>query len=218
MTKSPLGWRDSLLEILKEQFGNQPEFTLQQVYQVAYDKLQAEHPNCQNVNANIRFTLQGLRDRNIINFTGNNGTYTWAWCSEETTQTPDGYIYIIENLLNGGYKIGKTTQPDKRFTQLKVGKKARVIGLWKTPDFAAIEKELHREYKDYRVPQSEWFVLGEQKLLEVVELLEYANNTECEELDLPTLNQPITFRQKVLYWVKTYLPTFYRPFSPLLAN
>ena len=74
--------------------------------------------------------------------------------------TDAGYIYLIKSLILGGYKIGKTRNPDQRFSQLNVPKKATVVACWYTEQMSRLEKALHKKFKSVRVPQSEWFDLS----------------------------------------------------------
>ena len=74
--------------------------------------------------------------------------------------TDPGYIYLIKSLILGGYKIGKTINPDQRFSQLEVPKKATVVACWSVNQMSMLEKSLHKTFKSARVPQSEWFDLS----------------------------------------------------------
>ena len=81
------------------------------------------------------------------------------------TMTIDaGYIYLIKSRILGGYKVGKTTNPDQRFSQLNVPKKATVVACWYTEQMSNLEKAIHKKFKDVRVPQSEWFDLSQDNL------------------------------------------------------
>ena len=93
-----------------------------------------------------------------------------------------GYIYIIENQVGGlgGFKIGKTINPKRRFQQLKVGTKARLVGFWKSDRYSEIEKELHKIFNHLRIPQSEWFALEKDKLKHLIDRLN--RSATCVEL------------------------------------
>lgn len=73
-----------------------------------------------------------------------------------TNNVPDeGHVYIIEK--RGVIKIGQSRKDclDRRLKQLKPD---RILGV--TPpraDYKQLETSLHREYKQHRLPQSEWF-------------------------------------------------------------
>jgi hypothetical protein len=92
-----------------------------------------------------------------------------------------GYIYVIENIVRdlGGFKVGITTKPSRRFKELSIGLKALVVGLWETTDYKLIERSLHTQYTDARVPQSEWFALTTKELADVIKYLNsIANNLQ----------------------------------------
>ena len=84
-----------------------------------------------------------------------------------------GYIYVIENIVRdlGGFKVGITTNPSRRFKELSIGLKALVVGLWETSDYKLIERSLHSQYTDVRVPQSEWFAFTLSELTAVIKHL-----------------------------------------------
>ena len=225
MTRSTIGWKPALLDILKENFGNQKSFTLQQVYQVAHQKMSEYYPENNNIGHAIRATLQSLRDSDIINFEDNDGNYSWQWCPETAKKPTEGYIYIIENVVFNegigsiaGYKIGKTTRPDSRFRQLCVGTKARLVAYYRSVDYTSIEKALHKRYDKYRVPQSEWFMLPETSLLDLLEVLDNEENCEGLYLETGPATKTESFQKKASDWIKRWLPTFSRPFRPMLAN
>ena len=89
-----------------------------------------------------------------------------------------GYIYVVKNEVGGmgGYKIGKTINPQRRFRELKIGTKASLVGLWSSERYSSIEKLLHKKFAEYRVPQSEWFALASDKLQDLITRL---NNSAC---------------------------------------
>jgi hypothetical protein len=82
-----------------------------------------------------------------------------------------GYVYLIENLLGEGYKIGITDNIHRRFKQLEIGSKAACIGYWSSPNYKNLEKFLHTQFNPQNVPQSEWFILTDDQLIWAVEWL-----------------------------------------------
>ena len=72
-----------------------------------------------------------------------------------------GIIYLIRN--GDLHKIGTTTNLQRRMKELKPDKIIRTL---ERTDYREIEKELHRKYKDVRLPQSEYFRLSDQQLAE----------------------------------------------------
>ena len=85
-----------------------------------------------------------------------------------TLEIKTGFVYVLKSTLLGGYKIGITTSPSSRFKALAVGSKAELVGYWSVDAYRELEKQLHKEYADKRVPQSEWFDLTDKELLEVI--------------------------------------------------
>ena len=76
-----------------------------------------------------------------------------------------GYVYVIQNLLGEGYKIGITDNIHRRFKQLEIGTKAACIGYWSSDRYKQLEKFLHTQFNPQNVPQSEWFILNDEQLL-----------------------------------------------------
>ena len=66
-----------------------------------------------------------------------------------------GYVYLIRNGTDL-YKIGITTDLKQRIKQLKPD---QIIKTLETDDYEDLEKQLHKKYKDVRLPQSEYFRL-----------------------------------------------------------
>ena len=102
-----------------------------------------------------------------------------------TTTSKDGrigYVYIIENLLSEGYKIGITDNIHRRFKQLEIGSKAVCVGYWSSPTYRQLEKFLHTQFNPQNVPQSEWFMLSAEQLTWTINWLD--NNGSRVELNL----------------------------------
>jgi len=85
-----------------------------------------------------------------------------------------GYIYLIFNTVGelGGYKIGKTINPARRFKSLKVGSKAKLIQMWYLENYSQLERRLHKMFAHLRVPQSEWFALKPADIKDMQYLLD----------------------------------------------
>ena len=75
---------------------------------------------------------------------------------------PEGFVYLIRN--QDIYKIGITENLLNRMSQLEPDE---IIDTIKCSNYREVEKELHREYKDCRIPQTEYFRLDERQVLEV---------------------------------------------------
>jgi len=72
-----------------------------------------------------------------------------------------GIVYLIRN--GDLHKIGTTKNLQRRMKQLKPDE---IVKTLETTKFRSIEKELHRKYKDVRLPQTEYFRLTDQQLAE----------------------------------------------------
>ena len=73
-----------------------------------------------------------------------------------------GWIYIIKN--GDLYKIGITKNLKNRMRQLKPDKV--VIKLYSSK-FKELERELHKRYKNVRIPQTEYFRLDQSQISEI---------------------------------------------------
>ena len=73
-----------------------------------------------------------------------------------------GFVYLIRN--QDIFKIGITENLLNRMSQLEPDE---VIDVIKCSNFKEIERNLHKDYKQCRIPQTEYFRLNENQLLEV---------------------------------------------------
>jgi len=73
----------------------------------------------------------------------------------------DGYVYVIQDLESGLYKIGITIDPERRFKELGVDNSAVLISCEYYPNAREIEKNAHKRYAEYRLPQTEYFKLNQ---------------------------------------------------------
>lgn len=90
--------------------------------------------------------------------------YDDLWNNEKGKE---GHVYLIKDIQTGLYKIGITKNMDKRMKQLGVGVTAKLIDDIFVPDARKREKELHKKYKDSRLPQTEYFKIGYQPSLDL---------------------------------------------------
>ena len=74
----------------------------------------------------------------------------------------EGFVYLIRN--QDIFKIGITENLLNRMTQLEPDE---IIDVMKCSNFREIERDLHRDYKESRIPQTEYFRLNQNQLLEV---------------------------------------------------
>ena len=72
-----------------------------------------------------------------------------------------GFVYLIRN--KDLYKIGRTQNLEQRMRQLKPDE---VVSTFKTSNYEELEKQLHRRYKDVRLPQSEYFRLTDSQIID----------------------------------------------------
>ena len=74
----------------------------------------------------------------------------------------EGFVYLIRN--QDIFKIGITENLLNRMSQLEPDE---IIDVMKCSNFREIERDLHRDYKESRIPQTEYFRLNQNQLLEV---------------------------------------------------
>ena len=120
----------------------------------------------------------------------------------KSLQIKTGYIYFLRSTLLGGYKIGITTSPQSRFKALAVGTKAKLLGYWKLDAYRELEKQLHKEYSNERVPQSEWFDLNCSQVREVIQKIASVSQ---QEFLLPEYLQDFVGPQYKLTKVAPYI-------------
>ena len=73
-----------------------------------------------------------------------------------------GFVYLIRN--DDIYKIGITDNLLRRFNQLKPDE---VLNIVRCSNFESLEKELHKKFKEYRIPQTEYFRLSKNQIEQV---------------------------------------------------
>ena len=73
---------------------------------------------------------------------------------ENFSTVKHGFVYFIKN--EEIYKIGITDNLMRRLNQLKPDE---VINTVKCKNYESLEKELHHEFRKYRIPQTEYFRL-----------------------------------------------------------
>lgn len=74
------------------------------------------------------------------------------------------YIYLIQSLENGYYKIGVSKHPQQRILELQTGNssKLKLIGVHQSKFVNQIERALQRRY-EYLRKEGEWFDLSLQE-------------------------------------------------------
>ena len=115
-----------------------------------------------------------------------------------------GCVYVIQNLLGEGYKIGITDNIHRRFRQLEIGTKAACIGYWSSENYKNLEKFLHTQFSPENVPQSEWFMLSSDQLIWTINWLnENASQVECNLLQSKDTITPAPTTRR---WWRRLLP------------
>ena len=82
-----------------------------------------------------------------------------------------GIVYLIRN--GDLHKIGTTKNLQRRMKELKPDE---IVKTLETTKFLAIEKELHRKYKDVRLPQTEYFRLSDQHYLNASDAYQFPSH------------------------------------------
>ena len=96
------------------------------------------------------------------------------------------YIYLIQSLEDGRYKIGISKHPEKRLCQLKTGNSSelKLLDKYYTEHYSYIEGVLHRRFSHYR-KMGEWF---EMSIKEEVNFRQYCKEIEDTLLFLKNNN------------------------------
>ena len=74
----------------------------------------------------------------------------------------NGWLYLIKN--GDLYKIGITRNFDNRMRQLKPD---NVVVKLYSSEFKLLERELHKSYKNVRIPQTEYFRLDHRQIRQI---------------------------------------------------
>ena len=73
-----------------------------------------------------------------------------------------GFVYLIRN--DEIYKIGITDNLLRRFNQLKPDE---VLNIVRCSNYEKLEKELHKKFKEFRIPLTEYFRLNKNQIEQV---------------------------------------------------
>lgn len=111
---------------------------------------------------------QCLQDRTLGMFSEEWYIETSKYINEKVNPKDNnqrGYVYIIRSHATNEIKIGKTTNPQKRLNDIRmyVGN-IHVIGIIESDSYSGIEKQMHDEFKEYRV-RGEWFVFNDIEIV-----------------------------------------------------
>ena len=96
--------------------------------------------------------------------------------NQEIRSSKDGYVYMLH--LNGYYKIGRTTNTEKRFGEYtKLMEQPKTICCVYVENYKQVEKELHLMFKNKNT-NGEWFSLSEKDLFKAIEYINTRKITE----------------------------------------
>ena len=86
------------------------------------------------------------------------------------------YIYLIQSLEDGYYKIGVSKHPKKRVKQLQTGNSSelKLVEVYQSEHAHKVERSLQRRYS-YLKKEGEWFDLG---ISEEISFL-----TDCKQIN-----------------------------------
>ena len=73
-----------------------------------------------------------------------------------------GFVYFVRN--QDIYKIGITDNLLRRFNQLKPDE---ILNVVRCSNYENLEKQLHKTFKEYRIPQTEYFRLDKNQIEKV---------------------------------------------------
>ena len=98
-----------------------------------------------------------------------------AWSGHSHAQgnfdsTIVAYLYLIESNRGGLYKIGITSDPDRRMRELQP---RQVLALVEVYNARSVEKCLHAEYSQSRLAGTEYFELGEEDIEGIISTIEF---------------------------------------------
>jgi len=98
------------------------------------------------------------------------------------------FVYLIQSLVDGNYKIGISVNPNKRTTTLQTGNssKLKLIETYQSENASKIESTLHNHFGHMR-KEGEWFDLSIEE--------EVSFKKKCEKIDntiktLQKMNNP----------------------------
>ena len=173
--------RKLVLELIEKNFGPTATFAPIELLTLVRTQLESKYPTIENIDHRIRAHLYHLTQAGVLCKVGD-AQYTLSEEYPQYSEEPqvEGTVYVIKDLLKGGYKIGVSRVIAARLKQLEVGTKAEVVGLWNSTNYTDLERMLHGKYAKLRIPQSEWFALGYDELADVVDWLNTnAIQTQC---------------------------------------
>ena len=109
----------------------------------------------------VLIETQGMSEKTKYQIYKNEPTYVIDQY-EPISTAEKGFVYLIRN--DDIYKIGITDNLLRRFNQLKPDE---VLNVVRCSNFESLEKELHKKFKEYRIPQTEYFRLNKNQIEQV---------------------------------------------------
>lgn len=89
--------------------------------------------------------------------------------NQEIRSSKDGYVYILH--LGDYYKIGRTTNPEKRFGEYtKLMEQPKTICCVYVENYKQVEKELHLMFRNKNT-NGEWFALSDEELIKAMKYI-----------------------------------------------
>ena len=118
----------------------------------------------------VLIETQGMSAKATYKIGANNPTFVIDQY-EPISTVEKGFVYLIRN--DDIYKIGITDNLLRRFNQLKPDE---VLNVVRCSNFESLEKELHKKFKEFRIPQTEYFRLNKNQIEQVnIEMTKGAN-------------------------------------------
>ncbi len=91
-----------------------------------------------------------------------------------------GYVYIGYDASRKGFKIGKSTNPEKREEEIRrMNPSFELLAFGFTDNYSDVEKKLHEKYSKKRII-GEWFSLSPNEISEL--LIGKLSPEEIEEI------------------------------------
>jgi hypothetical protein len=86
-----------------------------------------------------------------------------------------GYVYLIGSPIFHWYKIGKTSQPKIRITELGILLPFRIeiVAIWKAANHNELERLLHLKHEPFRI-NGEWFLFNKKQITSILEEMKQA--------------------------------------------
>ena len=118
----------------------------------------------------VLIETQGMSEKTQYCDDTGNVKYIIDQC-EPISTVEKGFVYLIRN--DDIYKIGITDNLLRRFNQLKPDE---VLNVVRCSNFESLEKQLHKKFKGFRIPQTEYFRLSKSQIEQVnIEMTKGAN-------------------------------------------